>query len=126
MNIVTDARVADFVSRLVNKPFVPPFTAMGVERDGEVVGGAVFNVFEGADIHVSVAGRGFSREFLTSVGDYVFRQLACERMTVITEQPSVVRIAEKLGGEIEGLIRNHFGRDRDAILVGILKDDWKY
>jgi RimJ/RimL family protein N-acetyltransferase len=126
MNIVTDARVADLVSRLVDKPFVPPFTAMGIERGGEVVGGVVFNVFEGADIHVSVAGRGFSRGFLTSVGEYVFSQLACERMTVITEQPRVVRIAEKLGGEIEGLIRNHFGRGRDAILVGILKDDWKY
>ena len=126
MNIVTDERVALLVSKLVGKSFVAPFTAMGIERDGEVVGGVVFNVFEGSDLHVTVAGAGFNRGFLADVGDYVFRQLGCERMTVLTEQARIVRIAEKLGGEVEGLLRNHFGRDRDAYLVGILKDDWKY
>lgn len=126
MNIVTDDRVALLVSRLVGKSFVPPFTCMGIERAGEVIGGVVFNVFEGADLHVTVAGRGFNRGFLADVGNYVFRQLGCERMTVLTEQARIVRIAEKLGGEIEGLLRNHFGRDRDGYLVGILKDDWKY
>nr|WP_223216509.1 GNAT family protein [Rhizobium mesosinicum] len=114
------------VSRLVGKAFVAPFTAMGIERDGEVIGGVVFNVFEGTDLHVTVAGRGFNRSFLADLGAYVFQQLGCERMTVLTEQVRIVRIAEKLGGEIEGLLRNHFGRDRDAYLVGILKDDWKY
>jgi RimJ/RimL family protein N-acetyltransferase len=99
---------------------------MGIERDGKVIGGVVFNVFEGADLHVTVAGRGFNRAFLADVGAYVFQQLGCERMTVLTEQARIVRIAEKLGGEIEGLLRNHFGRDRDGYLVGILKDDWKY
>ncbi|MBW9053460.1 GNAT family N-acetyltransferase [Rhizobium mesosinicum] len=126
MKIVTDERVALLVSRLVGKAFVAPFTAMGIERDGEVIGGVVFNVFEGTDLHVTVAGRGFNRSFLADLGAYVFQQLGCERMTVLTEQVRIVRIAEKLGGEIEGLLRNHFGRDRDAYLVGILKDDWKY
>jgi RimJ/RimL family protein N-acetyltransferase len=126
VTVVTDERVALLVSSLIGKSFVAPFTALGIERNGEVVGGAVFNVFEGADLHVTVAGRGFNRSFLADVGAYVFGQLGCERMTVLTEQARIVRIAEKLGGEIEGLLRNHFGRDRDAYLVGILKDDWKY
>lgn len=126
MTVVTDERVALLVSRLVGRSFVAPFTAMGIERDGKVIGGVVFNVFEGADLHVTVAGRGFNRAFLADVGAYVFQQLGCERMTVLTEQARIVRIAEKLGGEIEGLLRNHFGRDRDGYLVGILKDDWKY
>lgn len=124
--IVTDERVAAFVSSMVGKSFVAPFTAMGIERDGEVIGGVVFNVFEGADLHVTVAGRGFNRGFLADVGAYVFQQLDCERMTVLTEQPRIVRIAERLGGQVEGLLRNHFGRDRDGYLVGILRDDWKY
>lgn len=126
MNVVTDDRVARLVSKLVQKELVAPFTAMGVEKDGAVTGGVVFNVFEGADLHVTVAGRGFTKAFLADVGDYVFQQLGCERMTVLTEQSRIVRIAEKLGGEIEGLLRNHFGRGRDAFLVGILKDDWKF
>lgn len=124
--IVTDERVPAFVSALVGKRFVPPFTAMGVERDGEVVGGVVFNVFEGADLHVTVAGRGFNRGFLADVGAYVFQQLGCERMTVLTEQPRIVRIAERLGGQLEGLLRNHFGPGRDGFLVGILREEYKY
>lgn len=124
--IVTDERVPAFVSALVGKSFVPPFTAMGIERDGEVIGGIVFNVFEGADLHVTVAGRGFNRGFLADVGAYVFQQLGCERMTVLTEQPRIVRIAERLGGQLEGLLRNHFGPGRDAFLVGILRDEYKY
>ena len=47
-------------------------------------------------------------------------------MTVLTEQTRIVRIAERLGGQVEGLMRNHFGKGRDGFLVGILKDDWKY
>lgn len=124
--IVTDERVSAFVSSMVGKSFVAPFTAMGIERDGEIIGGVVFNVFEGADLHVTVAGSGFNRGFLAEVGDYVFQQLGCERMSILTEQPRIVRSAERLGGQLEGLLRNHFGRGRDGFIVGILRDDWKY
>lgn len=99
---------------------------MGIEKDGAVVAGAVFNHFEGLDLHVTIAGRGWTRGFAAAVGAYVYQQLGCERMTAITEQASVVRIAERMGGQIEGLLRNHFGKGRDGFVVGILKDDWKY
>lgn len=124
--IVTDERVARFVGDAVGIGFVPPFTCMGIERDGEIIGGVLFNVFEGPDVHVTVAGKGWSKGFFAEVGHYVFDILKCERMTAITEQPSVVRIAERLGGEIEGCLRNHFGRGRDGFIVGILREDWKF
>lgn len=122
--IVTDERVALFVSQACDVAFVPPYTCMGIERDGEIIGGVIFNVFEGADLHVSVAGKGWSRSFFRSVGQYVFDQLGCERMTAITENPDVVAIAERLGGQVEGLLRNHFGKGRDGFLIGILKEDY--
>lgn len=124
--IVTDNRVAAFVGERCGVAFVPPWTCMGIERDGEIIGGVIFNVFEGADVHVSVAGRGWSAAFLAEVGHYVFDILKCERITAQTEQPKVVRLAERLGGQIEGLKRNHFGKGRDAFIVGILKEDWKF
>ena len=99
---------------------------MGIERDGVICAGALFNHFEGADVHITVAGRGWTRAFLRAVGAYVFDQLGCERMTAITEQTPVAMLAQRLGAQIEGRLRNHFGYDRDGILLGILRQDWKY
>lgn len=124
--IVTDERVARFVSDVVGKGFIPPYTCMGIERGGKITAGVIFNVFEGEDVHVSIAGTGWTRAFCREVGRYVFGSLNCERMTAITEQPEVVRIAERLGGEVEGLLRNHFGRGRDAFIVGILKEEYRF
>lgn len=122
--IVDDARVAKFVSEQVGKGFVPPFTAMGIENDGQIVAGAIFNVFEGTDLHVSIAGHGWTRKFCREVGRYVFENLGYIRMTALTESPEVVDFAERLGGRVEGLLRNHFGPGRDAFLIGILKEEY--
>lgn len=126
MNIVTDGRVSIFVSEKLGRLFYPPFRCVGIEKDGEVIGGAVFNCFEGKDIQVTVAGKGWNPTFLKRVGTYVYGQLGCERITVKTEQERVVEIAKKLGGQVEGRLRNHFGPGRDAIIVGILKADYKF
>lgn len=126
MRIVDDERVAKFVGERVGRIIFPPFTSIGIERDGEIVGGAVFNCFTGNDIHVTIAGTGFTKGFLAEVGDYVFAKLGCGRLTAITEQPSVVRIAERLGGQVEGLMRDHFGQDQPAYVIGILKSEYRY
>jgi len=126
LNIVDDERVARFVGDRVDSVIVPPYTLMGIEKDGEIIAGVVFNHFTGCDLHVTIAGTGWTKGFLADVGQYVFGQLNCIRITVVTEQPKVVRIAERLGGDIEGLMRNHFGPSRDAYLVGILREDWKF
>lgn len=124
--IVSDGRVAEFVAEATETLFYPPFTCLGIERDGRIVGGVVFNVFEAADVHVSVAGSGFTKGFLAECGHYVFAVLGLRRATVITEQPRIVRLAERLGGQVEGLMRDHFGEGRDAFVIGVLKDDYRY
>lgn len=126
IQIVTDERVSAFVAEKLNTRFIPPYTTMGIESDGEIIAGVVLNVFEGPDCHMTAAGRGWTRGFLSDFGNYVFDQLGCIRVTAITEQTTVVRLAERLGGEVEGLMRNHFGKGRDAFVVGILKEDWKF
>lgn len=125
--IVRGAHVADFVADRVGSVIVPPFEAIGIERDGALVGGAVFNHWTGSDIHVTVAGSpiAWSRRFLRQLARYAYDQLGCERVTIVTEQPSVLDFAERLGGVVEGRMRNHFGPGRNAALIGILKSDWK-
>jgi len=124
--IVSDDRVAPFVAKACKVQIVPPYTAVGIERGGEIIGGVVFNLWTGPDIHLTVAGHGWTRGFLAEVGHFVFTQHRCERMTFVTEQPSVVRLAERLGGQVEGLLRNHFGKDRPGFIVGVLKDDYPW
>lgn len=124
--IVTDNRVAAFVSERLETQFIPPFTCIGIEKDGEIIAGVVLNVFEGPDCHMSAAGRGWTKGFLADFGNYIFGQLQCERVTAITEQPEVVRLAERLGGQVEGLMRSHFGAGRDAYIVGILKSEYRF
>jgi len=47
-------------------------------------------------------------------------------MTITTEKPEVVEYAKRLGGEVEGRLRDHFGEGRDATIIGILKKDWRF
>lgn len=126
MQIVADERVAPFVARQCGVYIPAPYTVMGLEKDGQIVAGVAFHHFTGCDVHVTVAGKGWTRGFLAEVGGYVFGTLGCIRMTALTEQERVIRIAKKLGGQIEGRLRNHFGPGRDAVVLGILKDDYPW
>lgn len=124
--IVTGEAVAQFVSERIGSALCPPYTTMGLMRDGQLVGGVVFNQFEGFDVHVTLAGERWTRTFIHAVGQYVFSQLGCLRLTATTEQDDVACYALRLGGEIEGRLRNHFGHGRDGIIIGILREDWRY
>lgn len=124
--IVTDNRVAAFVSEKLNASFCPPFTCLGIESDGEIIAGVIFNVFEGSDVHATAAGSRWSKEFMYALGEYVFDQLKCLRMTMVVSERRVGKLAEKLGAKREGVLRNHFGVGKDGILYGCLKDEYKY
>ena len=127
--IVTDERVRRFVAdRLGEAELYPPLTCMGIEKDGKIVAGAVFNCFTGYDCHFSIAADpgAITRSYLREMGRYVRDQLECGRVTFITEQPFVVDLAKRLGAEVEGRLRNHYGEGRDATVLGLLKEDWRF
>lgn len=124
--IVTDERVARYVGERCSTIIYPPFTAMGIERRGEITAGVIFNCYTGNDIAVTVAGGPFNKGFIAAVGRYVFETAHCLRMSITTENPKVIEIAKRLGAQTEGRKRNHFGKGRDATILGILREDWKY
>lgn len=125
--IVTDDRVAAFVGERVGSIISPPYTAAGLERNGRIVAGVIFNCFTGTDVEVTVAGEpgAFTKSFIRMVRQYVFETLGCLRISITTEQPHVIKIAKRLGAQTEGRKRNLFGKGRDGIVLGILKEDWK-
>lgn len=124
--IVTDERVARFISEKLGVSLCPPFTTMGLERDGQIVAGVLLNAYEPPNIHVTIAGTGWTRAFIKAVGSYVFRQLGCTRMTITTRNLTVARYAERLGGEVEGRLRDYYGEGEDAVIAGITKRDWRF
>jgi hypothetical protein len=124
--IITGDTVAKFVGERCGTIIYPPYTAMGLERNGEVSAGVVFNCYTGNDIEVTVAGGPFNRGFISAVGKYVFEQIGCLRMSITTESPEVIKIAHRLGAQTEGTKRNHFGKGRDGTVLGILREDWNY
>lgn len=126
MKIVTDERVPKFVGERVGTIIYPPFTSMGIDRDGEIVAGAIFNCFTGTSCQVTVAGTGWTRGYMVAVGRYVFDRLNCLRMTVTTEQPAIAGIALRLGGKVEGTLRNEFGQGRHGTVIGILREEYRF
>lgn len=124
--IVTDDRVAIFIAKRLGFSPCPPFTVMGIERDDQIVAGCLFNQFEGAGVHVTAAGKGWTLPFMRALGDYVYNQLGCERMSLTTEHEAVAKYAERLGGKREGVMRSHFGKGRDAIIIGVLREEYRF
>jgi len=128
VRLVTDesARCARFISEHIGTAFCPPYYAFGWERCGKLFAAVLVNQFEGVDCAVSAAGTGWTRRMVRQTGEYIYGTLGCLRMTITTEKPEVVEYAKRLGGEVEGRLRDHFGEGRDATIIGILKKDWRF
>lgn len=123
--IVSDERVAQYVGSKVGETFQPPYTCLGVEAGGVITAGIVFNVWTGPDVQLTIAAeRHLPRRFLRRVAHYVTKELGCIRATMLTEQARVVDLVKRMGGVPEGRLRNHFGPGRDAVVLGILQEDW--
>lgn len=127
MIVTNDPRVVEYVALKNGTRFYPPLSSLGIVREGEVAAGAVFNCFTGPDIAVTIAGeRGaFTKAFIELVGKYVFDQLGCLRISITTEQDKIIDFATRLGAQTEGRKRNLFGKGRDGIVLGLLRENWK-
>lgn len=126
--IVRGHPVAQFAAIQLKATIVPPYETIGVEEDGEIVAGMVFNHWTETDIHVSVAAKGgkLHRGLIRAAGRYVFGQLGCCRATLITESKQVFDYGLRLGAADEGLCRNQFGIGRDGYRLAFHRDEWRF
>ena len=124
--IVTEEYVAQFVSQRIGVALCPPYTCMGFKKDGLLMGGVIFNGWEARNVHVTVAGSGWTRSFIKAVGEYVFGQMDCLRMTVTTAQQEVAEYGQRLGGMIEAEMEDYYGEGQTAMQVGVLRKNWPF
>ena len=125
--IVEGETVAAWAAARLGCRFSPPFVAIGLAIDEAIVGGLIFNGFTGPDIEMTVAGspHAWTPAFVRRAARYVWDELGCLRVSITTEQPSVAAMARRLGAETEGVKRDAFGPGRDAILLGIRRQNWR-
>ena len=105
-----------------------PAVGIGVERGHKIIGGVIYNEWNGSNINIHTAGLPgsgwLSRWYLWCVFDYPFRQIAAKRVTTAHMKKNVPssRLAEKLGFKLEHTIKDYYPND-DMVIYGLYKDD---
>lgn len=128
-----DERVLEWVGSRINEGhFGPGAFGVGLEEDGELIAGVVYNMYTEASICMHVAAvpgkRWMTREFLWRCFAYPFLQLNCNRVTGLVRVDNLVaqKFDEHLGFVREGLIRKGCTDGTDMILYGMLKEECRW
>jgi hypothetical protein len=127
-----DARVCAWVGERINEGKFDDAVGLGLEKDGELVAGVVFNEYSGTSINIHVAAepgkRWMNRDFLFRVFAYPFLQLHCRRVTglVRVDNLPAQKFDEHLGFVREGLIRSACADGTDMILYGMLASECRF
>jgi|SRR5215831_4304457 len=117
MRLVTgqDEIVANFVSQAYGRKIHPPYTAIGwvaVDHIGnwKLISGAVFNDYSGASIELTFCGK-LTRQVCRDIGNYVFCQLKCLRLTVRTmrKNKAITKLLFDHGWICEGELKRFYG-----------------
>lgn len=125
-------RIMQFVAARVGEDCFRDYTALGLERDGELVAGVLFTNYTHASILMHVASDGsrhwITPAFLGAVFRYPFIQLGCRRVTglVRADNFAAQRFDEHLGFRREGMMREGTTDGCDLILYGMLKSECRF
>lgn len=108
-----DEIIATFVGNGIKRSFYQPYRAIGwVTPEWTLVGGAVFNDYNGTNMEVTIYGpRAFNRQTIRDTFKYVFEHCKCARLTARTERRNkkMRRILPRMGFIIEGELKHFFG-----------------
>lgn len=98
----------------------PPYTTIGIEQDGRIVGAWLFNDWNGHNVEISVAlDRPLTRGMIRAVEDYVFRQMKARRVTARCRESNQksATLIRRLGFVLEGRSPFYYGDDA-ALIFG--------
>jgi hypothetical protein len=127
MRIIQGADAAHFVAeRCGAEMFAEPYQAIGFTVDGRFAGGVVFTGFNGRNVDISVANdvHRWPVAFYRYFADYMWDTLGVHRVTMIV-RPGNEKMCIKLGGKLEGMMREWYPDGSEALLFGLLKSEFK-
>lgn len=107
--------IAGFVGRGLGTTILPPYTAIGWASGNEIVGGAVFNCWNGSNIELTLyAPNAIYRGVVLALKHYAFEQLGALRVSATTRRGNVPvrKMLPRAGFEFEGVAKQFFGPTR--------------
>lgn len=105
---------------------------IGVERDGELVGGVLYDDYNGSNIWMHVAGTvgvpWATKSFVRAVFQYPFVQLQCNRITgwVEVSNTKARQLNEHLGFKQEAVLKGAAQDGGDVIIYCMTKGDCRF
>ena len=131
--IISDpARVYHFVSQHMPLNVVAGMKGLGLERDGELVAGVVYEGYNRYNVWMHVAAipgrRWLNREFLRYCFQYPFDELGCRRVSGYVEASNEAarRFDEHLGFKQEAVLRGAAADGGDVILYVMRREGCRF
>lgn len=131
--IVSDPpRVWEFVRQYAKVQYVHGMKALGLEKDGELVAGVLYEGFTGNNVwmHVgAIPGRAWLiRRYLRYTFQYPFDELGVRRITGYVEASNeeARRFNEHLGFRPEAVLKGAASDGGDVILYVMWREDCRY
>jgi RimJ/RimL family protein N-acetyltransferase len=128
--IVSDEeRVEHFVRRFVPGQSAPGFRTLGLERDGEIVAGIIYENFNDSNVFCHIAaepgGHSMTRGFIEAIFGYPFQQLHLRRMTAYVKASNlcVQRFMKHLGFVLEAEL-SEAGDNGETMRIYVMKKEW--
>lgn len=124
-------RVAQWVfSRLPHSDDATAYSAIGLESDGEIIVGVVYNSFTGADIDMTVAAKQgvlWRTRWIVPMFRYPFLQLGCRRVSArcASRNHKSASVLLHLGFKPEGYLRDALPDD-DMLLFGMTRNECRW
>lgn len=120
MNLVFDriGETAEFVQSRLGTVLCPPYTTLGLEKNGRLVGGWMFHHYNGYDVEISVAlDAPLLPGTIRAVKHYLFKQLRVRRVTGKCRETNTksAQMMRRLGFHYEGRSPFYFGEDAAMI-----------
>jgi RimJ/RimL family protein N-acetyltransferase len=132
-HIVSDpARVFAFCKARMPVSLVAGMKGLGLERDGELVAGVLYEGYNHHNIWMHVAAepgkKWLNREFLRYCFHYPFVELGCNRVSgyVEAQNADARRFDEHLGFQQEAVLQGAASDGGDVILYVMRRDDCRY
>jgi RimJ/RimL family protein N-acetyltransferase len=120
-----------FVARMTGETRYDGCSTIGLEKDGKIVAGVVYQGHNGPNVLMHFALEGahvITPAFVCAVFMYPFQVLHCHRVTglVRTDNTDAQTLDEHLGFVREGLMRQAAGDRSDFILYGMLQRECRF
>ena len=126
------SRVYDFVRRHMPLQMVSGAKGIGLEIDGEVVAGVIYESYNGHNVwmHVAVTDGGVSltRGVLRTIFDYPFNQMRVARVSGYVEASNEAsrKFCEQLGYRQEAVLSGAASDGGDVIIYAMRREDCRF